>query len=81
MEKVDYYNELFSQLQSWCKNNNCCNAFAFISLQEIIELNYLLDRLLIFVENIDKDELEDFECGNEVLKLYRLVDTLMEKDL
>lgn len=75
------YNELFAKLQKHCERENCCNAFANISLGELIELNYLLDRILLFCENIDSEELEDFECGDKVLKLSRLADTLFDRDL
>lgn len=75
------YNKLFSELQKDCVVNNCCNAFANITLGELKELNYLLDRLLVFYENIDYDALEDYECGDEIHKLYLLVDTLFSRDL
>lgn len=81
MSKTVDYNELFHKLQKDCVENNCCNAFANITFYELIELNYLLDRLLIFCENIDTEELEDYECGDEILKLYKLVDTLFDRDL
>ena len=81
MSKTNDYNELFAELQKDCKRKNCCNAFAGITLGELIELNYLLDRLLIFRENIDTEELEDYECGDKVLELYRLADTLFSKGL
>ena len=55
MSKSVDYNELFSKLQKDCNAENCCNAFAYITLEELIELNYLLDRLLIFRENIETD--------------------------
>lgn len=79
-ENVDY-NKLFTELQRDCNRKNCCNAFANITLEELIELNYLLDRLLLFCENIDTEELEDYECGDKVLKLYKLADTLFSRDL
>ncbi len=75
------YDEMFMKLQKHCDIENCCNAFANITLGELIELNYLLDRLLIFCENIDSEELEDFECGDKVLELYRLADELFDRDL
>lgn len=80
MSKVNY-NELFLALQKDCNAKNCSNAFTNITLEELIELNYLLDRLLIFCENIVTEELEDYECGDKVLKLYKLVDTLFSRDL
>lgn len=81
MSKTNDYNELFAELQKDCESKNCCNAFADIALEELIELNYLLDRLLIFRENIDTEELEDYECGDKILALYRLADTLFSRDL
>ena len=81
MSKSVDYNELFARLQNDCNRENNCNAFANITLQELIELNYLLDRLIIFCENIDVEELEDYECGDKVLKLYKLADTLFSRDL
>lgn len=75
------YNKLFYELQKICTRENCCNAFANITLDELVELNYLLDRLLLFCENIDTEELEDYECGDKILKLYRLADTLFSRDL
>ena len=32
-------------------------------------------------ENIDSEELEDYECGDKVLELYKLVDILFDRDL
>lgn len=81
MSKSVDYNELFSELQKNCNTENCCNAFANITLGELIELNYLLDRLLIFCENIETEELEDYECGDKILELYKLADTLFDRDL
>ncbi len=81
MSKNVDYNKLFDELQKDCTRENCCNAFANITLDELVELNYLLDRLLIFCENIDTEELEDYECGDKVLKLYKLADTLFARDL
>lgn len=81
MSKNIDYNKLFDELQKDCIRENCCNAFANIGLDELIELNYLLDRLLIFCENIDTEELEDYEYGDKVLSLYKLVDTLFSRDL
>ena len=75
------YNKLFTELQRDCNRRYCCNAFANITLEELIELNYLLDRLLLFCKNIDTEELEDYECGDKVLKLYKLADTLFSRDL
>ena len=81
MNKINDYNDLFAELQKECDFRNCSNAFANITLGELIELNELLDRLLIFCENIDIEELEDYECGDKVYKLYVLADTLFSKDL
>lgn len=81
MSKSADYNKLFFELQKDCNNNNCCNAFADITLGELIKLNHLLDRLLIFCENIDSEELEDYECGDKVYELYKLADTLFSRDL
>ena len=81
MSKNVDYNELFDELQKTCCRENCCNVFANITLGELVELNYLLDRLLIFCENIDTEELEDYECGDKVLELYKLADTLFDRDL
>lgn len=78
--KVNDYNELFHQLQLSCQENNCFNAFRCISFDELQELNYLLDRFLVFCENIDLEELDDYESGDDVHKLYKLVDTLFIKD-
>lgn len=79
--EVSDYNELFKGLQKLCDSKNAGNLFRYINLYELEELNYLLDRLLLFVENIDTDELEDFECGNDILKLYQLADKLFKRDL
>lgn len=74
------YNELFKELQKSCERENCCNAFRYISLGELEELNNLLDRLLLFCENIKREELEDYEFGNKVFELYELADTLFSRD-
>ena len=81
MSKSVDYNELFTALQKDCNAKNCCNAFANITLADMIELNYLLDRLLIFCENIETEELENYECGDKILELYKLADTLFDRDL
>lgn len=75
------YNEMFDNLQALCDEENCCNAFRCITLEELKEINYLFDRLLLFCEDIDEDELEDYECGDKVLRLCQLVDTLFTRDL
>lgn len=72
------YNDLFAELQEDCDRENCCNAFAYITLGELIEMNFLLDRLILFCEDIE--DLEDFECGDKVLKLCKLADTLFSRD-
>lgn len=79
MSKVSDYNKLFVDLQKDCDAKNVLNAFSHISLDELIELNFLLDRLIIFCENVDQEELEDCECGDKVLKLYQLADTLFTR--
>lgn len=81
MAFVKDYNELFNDLQKSCGEANCCNAFHCITLEELENLNYLLDRLIIFCDNADQEELEDCECGAEVLKLAKLADTLFTRDL
>ena len=73
------YNELFENLQNNCDEQNVINAFSDITLGELEDLNYLLDRLIVFCENIDEEELEDFECGNEMIKLYKLANTLFTR--
>lgn len=79
MSKVSNYNELFADLQKNCNEENVFNAFSYISLDELKELNFLLDRLIIFCDNIDEEELEDYECGTEVLKLGQLADALFTR--
>ena len=79
-QKTKDYNELFADLQKACDEENVLNAFAYISLGELENLNYLLDRLIIFCENVDQEELEDCECGDKVLELYKLADTLFIKN-
>jgi hypothetical protein len=64
-----------------CDENNVCNAFNCISLYELDELNRLFDRLIIFCENIDEEELEDYECGGDILRLYKLIITLFDRDM
>lgn len=81
MSKTIDYNELFNELQKYCDDENCCNAFRHISLLELQALNYLLDRLIIYCENLNQEELEDNECGDKVLELALLADALFTKDL
>ena len=59
-DSIDY-NKMFSVLQEDCIRKNCCNAFAKITVDELVNLNNLLDRLIVFCENVDTDELEDCE--------------------
>ncbi len=77
MEKVNDYNELFADLQENCDENDYCNAFSCISLNELIELNSLLDRLIVFCDNVDEDEIDD----PNIFKLAKLADSLFTKDL
>lgn len=79
MSELKNYNELFAKLQKHCEWKNCGNAFSNITLEELIDLNHLLDRLLVYCDNVDQDELEDSICGDDVLNLCRLVDTLFDK--
>lgn len=83
MDKCIDYNALFAEVQKKCSAKDWCNAFANITLDEAMELNYLLDRLLLFVENIGIEafENEEFEFSDEILKLYRLADELFTRDL
>ena len=77
MSKVSDYNELFADLQEDCDENDMCNAFSCISLGELIELNNLLDRVIVFCDNADEDEVDD----SNIFKLGRLADALFTKDL
>ena len=80
--KMNNYNQLFADLQDSCNKENCCNAFSNITLEELKELNHLLDRLIIFCENIDfEEELAGHECSEEVFELYKLADELFTRDL
>lgn len=79
MNEVNDYNGLFDCLQKICNEENVPNAFGYISLEELVELNYLLDRLIVFCENVDQEEIEDCECGDKVLKLYLLADALFTR--
>lgn len=73
------FNHLFAELEKDCKEKEVCNAFEYITLGELIDLNELMDRVIVFAENADEEELEDMECGYEILKLYRLVDRLFTR--
>ena len=77
----DKYNYMFIELQKHCERENCCNAFRHITLYELIKLNYYLDRLLVFCENLDPEYLEDLECGDKIFDFYRLVNNLFDRDL
>lgn len=81
MNEVINYNELFNKLQKDCDAKNCCNAFKYITLDDLIDLNHLLDRVIIFCENTTEEELDQYECGHEIYKLYDLADTLFTRDL
>ena len=74
------YNVLFLRFESYCVNNNWCNLFRYIQFDELDKLNFLLDRFLLFVENFEGD-LEDYEMGDEILKLYSLIENLLNRDL
>ena len=75
------YNELFTEFERDCEEENVCNAFSCITLGELKDLNYLLDRVLIFCENCDEEEVEGMECGEHILKLGKLADKLFFRDL
>lgn len=75
------YDKLFSDLQEACDFENVCNAFRCISLDELEQLNYFLDRLILFRDNNDEDEVEVMEFGDYVLKLAKLADALFLKDV
>lgn len=79
MGETKNYNELFAELQKECDRKQYGNAFSRITLEELIDLNGLLDRVMVFCENFDED-FDEFECGAEMLDLYRLVKTLFDKD-
>ena len=79
--KENKYNYMFAELQKQCERENCCNAFRHITLDELIELNYYLDRLIVFCENLDPEYLEDLECGDKILDFYRLANNLFDRDL
>lgn len=81
MAKVKDYNELFYDFRKLCEENNVCNAFNCITLEELEKLNYLLDRLILFHENTDLEELEDYECGDKVIELAELADMLFTRDI
>ena len=78
METVDY-SELFAGLQKECSRKDSCNAFSQITLEELISLNELLDRFIIFCENFD-EEFDEFECGAEMLELYKLTKALFNRE-
>ena len=81
MSKTNDYNELFTDFQKKCDAENVCNVFSCITLNELEKLNYLLDRVVLFCDNVDEDEVEDLECGEYILELGKLADTLFTKDL
>lgn len=80
---MDYdYNKIFVELQKDCEEKGYCNAFYQIHLADLIDLNYLLDRFLVFCDEVGKEELEDYgQCGDEILELRKLVITLFDMDL
>lgn len=73
------YNEIFTRFERVCKAEDWCNAFSHITYDDLVDLNDLLFKLITFCENIDPEELEDYECGDDVFKLYQLVDTLFSR--
>lgn len=73
------YNPLFRSYELHCKENGLCNLFHYIEFYELEKLNFLLDRFLIFVENFEGD-LEDYDCGDELNRLYNLVKDLYDRD-
>lgn len=75
------YNGLFERLQKHCTVTKKCNAFAYITFDELIELNDLLDRLNVYCDNVDREQIENQECGDCILELDKLVDTLITRYL
>ena len=48
----------------------------------ILELSFDKDIFTGRTESAkEKEELENYECGDKVLELYKLVDTLFDRDL
>lgn len=80
-EETNNYNDLFNQFEKNCERENIPNAFRYIQYYELEELNNLLDKVILFVDNIDSDELEDYECGDDIIKLYELAQTLFDRDI
>lgn len=81
MDKNVYdYNKVFRSLDEDCKTQNICNAFHNITYADLMELNDLLDKVILFCDNISEEELEEVE-GYDILKLSKLVDQLFTKDM
>lgn len=73
------YNALFGELECYCEFNNFCDLFRYAEFEDIKELNRLLDKFLIFFENFEED-IDDYDCGDELNRLYRLVRELFDRD-
>ena len=74
------YNKVFRDFDEECERQGICNAFHNISFADLLELNELLDKVLLFCDNVSEDELEDIE-GYDILKLRKLVDSLFSNSL
>ena len=73
------YNAIMQDFEALCEEKGCCNAFKYASVADLEQLNYLLDRVLLFCEE-NEETLEDLEFGDKILELAQLADALFTKD-
>lgn len=61
------------------------NLFGNIEINDLRQLNHLLDRFLVFMDELDyylndDNEIEDCQCGAEMMELKELVSNLYFRD-
>lgn len=74
------YNELFNRFNQYCVENSYPNAFLCLDFYDLDYLNRLFDRLLVFFDNINEEEIEDLD-GEEVIKLRDLIYDLFDRSI
>lgn len=85
MESRDDYNEILNAFAAECQEEGSLNLFGNIEINDLRQLNHLLDRFLVFMDELDyylndDNEIEDCQCGAEMMELKELVSNLYFRD-
>lgn len=67
------YNKLMSEVKIECTKNNIPNIFIDLDNTEAMQLNYLFDRFLVFIDEFEEEQIKTIKNGKEMIKLYNLI--------